>query len=90
MTLMIIRKIRRRHDGRKIVIADTDHLWGVGGDRSWVWKSFLRGLNPIFMDPFDDPRWKSSRRNFESCRRAMGHTMAYANRMNLANMFRTG
>jgi hypothetical protein len=73
-------------DGTKVIIADTDHLWGVGGNRRWVWKSFLRGLNPIFMDPFDDPRWKSSRRNSESCRRAMGHTLAYANRINLADM----
>ncbi|HEY4270900.1 MAG TPA: DUF6298 domain-containing protein [Candidatus Udaeobacter sp.] len=73
-------------DGRKVVIADTDHIWGVGGNRRWVWKCFLRGLNPVFMDPFDDPRWKSSRSNFESYRRAMGHTLAYANRMNLADM----
>jgi hypothetical protein len=66
-------------DGRKVIIADTDHLWGVGGDRAWVWKSFTRGLNPIFMDPVDDPKW-------ESARRAMGHTLAYANRMSLAAM----
>ena len=66
-------------DGRKIIIADTDHLWGVGGDRAWVWKSFTRGLNPIFMDPVDDPQWESSRR-------AMGHTLTYAKRMNLAAM----
>jgi len=36
----------------KIVFSDTDHLWGIGGSPSWVWKSFLRGLNPIFMDPY--------------------------------------
>ena len=39
-------------DGRKVVINDTDHLWGHGGNPHWVWKSFLRGLNPIFMDPW--------------------------------------
>ncbi len=39
--------------GSKVVIADTDHIWGVGGEPAWVWKSFLRGLNPIFMDPYD-------------------------------------
>jgi hypothetical protein len=66
-------------DGAKVVIADTDHLWGVGGDRAWIWKSFTRGLNPIFMDPIDDPQW-------ESARQAMGHTLAYANRMNLEAM----
>jgi hypothetical protein len=36
----------------KVVVTDTDHLWGVGGTPAWVWKSFLRGLNPIFMDPY--------------------------------------
>jgi hypothetical protein len=36
----------------KVVLLDTDHLWGIGGSPSWVWKSFLRGLNPIFMDPY--------------------------------------
>ncbi|HZI23517.1 MAG TPA: DUF6298 domain-containing protein [Chryseolinea sp.] len=40
-------------DGTKIVINDTDHLWGHGGNHKWVWKSFLRGLNPIFIDPWD-------------------------------------
>ena len=40
-------------DGRKVVLNDTDHLWGIGGDLAWVWKSFTRGYNPIFMDPYD-------------------------------------
>jgi hypothetical protein len=39
-------------DGRKVILNDTDHLWGHGGNPKWVWKSFLRGLNPIFMDPW--------------------------------------
>ncbi len=39
-------------DGRKVVLNDTDHLWGHGGNPRWVWKSFLRGHNPIFMDPW--------------------------------------
>lgn len=64
-------------NGRKVIVSDTDHLWGVGGDRAWVWKSFTRGLNPIFMDPVDMPQW-------ESVRRAMGMTLAFANRMNLS------
>ena len=33
--------------GKKIVFTDTDHLWGHGGNHIWVWKSFLRGANPI-------------------------------------------
>ncbi|HYG20194.1 MAG TPA: DUF6298 domain-containing protein [Ohtaekwangia sp.] len=39
--------------GKKIIITDTDHLWGHGGDYKWVWKSFMRGLHPIFMDPWE-------------------------------------
>jgi hypothetical protein len=82
-------------DGRKVSLSDTDHLFGVGGDQQWVWKSFTRGHNPIFMDPLDapyestmlppipfegvDPRW-------EPARKAMGHTRRYAERMDLAAM----
>jgi parallel beta-helix repeat protein len=74
-------------DGNKIILPDTDHLWGVGGSVQWVWKSFLRGLNPIFMDPYrrgvldrgPDAQW-------EPIRRAMGVTHRLAARMNLAAM----
>jgi hypothetical protein len=66
-------------DGKKVIIPDTDHLSEVREDRPWVWKSFTRGLNPIHMDPINDPKW-------ESVRRAMGHTLTYAKRMNLAVM----
>jgi hypothetical protein len=73
--------------GRKIILTDTDHLWGIGGDVAWVWKSFLRGLNPLFMDPYKqrvlqqgaDAKW-------EPVRRAMGVTRRVAERVNLAAM----
>ena len=39
-------------DGSKVILSDTDHLWGIGGNQAWVWKSFLRGLNPLFMDRY--------------------------------------
>jgi hypothetical protein len=38
--------------GRKVILPDTDHLWGHGGNPKWVWKCFARGHNPIFMDPW--------------------------------------
>lgn len=41
------------HSGEKVILNDTDHLWGIGGNAGWVWQSFLRGHNPIFMDPYD-------------------------------------
>jgi hypothetical protein len=37
-------------DGRKVVLLDTDHLWGHGGTAHWAWKAVCRGHNPIFMD----------------------------------------
>jgi hypothetical protein len=40
------------NDGRKVIVNDTDHLWGHGGNPQWVWKSFLRGHNVLFMDPW--------------------------------------
>jgi len=51
-------------DQKKVSLLDTDHIWGVGGTHGWVWRSFLRGHNPIFMDPYDgtilgEPRGES-------------------------------
>lgn len=74
-------------DGRKVVLLDTDHLWGIGGNQAWVWKSFLRGYNPLFMDPYDglilgnrfDPQW-------EPIRRSLGYTRYYAEKINLSRM----
>jgi hypothetical protein len=42
------------NNGSKVILNDTDHIWGGGGNIEWVWKSFTRGLNPIFMDDLDD------------------------------------
>ncbi len=74
-------------NGSKVVISDTDHLWGIGGNQAWVWKSFCRGLNPIFMDPYldartgheMDPQW-------DPIRKSMGYTRIFAERMNLTAM----
>jgi hypothetical protein len=74
-------------DGRKVSLLDTDHIWGVGGNHGWVWRSFLRGHNPIFMDPYEgsvlgdrfDPK-------FELLRRNMGYALRYAGKMNLVAM----
>ena len=71
-----------------MILNDTDHLWGIGGDAGWVWKSFLRGLNPVFMDPYDgrvlsrrtDRQWP------ESVRKAQGHALAWSRRVDLATL----
>jgi hypothetical protein len=71
--------------GSKVVITDTDHLWGIGGDHAWVWKSFLRGLNPIFMDPYDGVvLGKAFDPAFADIREAMGHARRLSERMDLA------
>lgn len=86
-----------RHDppdakGRKIVLSDTDHLWGIGGNHSWVWRTFTRGLHPIFMDPLyvsgDEIKRNVKVRDpaFPNLRKAMGHTLTYAGKVNLAEM----
>ena len=38
-------------DGHKVMLLDTDHIHGIGGDRDFVWEGFFRGYNPIYMDP---------------------------------------
>ncbi|MGE5233659.1 MAG: hypothetical protein ACM3OB_06070 [Acidobacteriota bacterium] len=65
-------------DGGKVVLVDTDHLWGVGGDPLWVWKTVLRGHQPLYMDPLDeDPKHQASRR-------AMGAARRLADRLDIA------
>ena len=78
--------------GEKIIISDTDHLWGIGGNHKWVWKSFLRGLHPICMDYYTDEQWASrlNKRELEYIRRNMGYTLKYATRINLAAMVPRG
>ncbi len=85
-------------DGSKVILADTDHLCGICGDYLWVWRSFTRGENPIFMDQWDgagygvgalsgyDPfadRWVRLRLN-------MGYTLSWARRADLASMVPAG
>ncbi len=72
-------------DVGKVIINDTDHLWGhQGGDGVWVWKSFTRGLNVLFMEELlPSPTWQ------DSARVAMGQVRRYAERLDLARMVPT-
>jgi Putative collagen-binding domain of a collagenase len=74
--------------GQKVVILDTDHLWGLGGDHQWVWKAFVRGYNPIYMDrvAFLVSHFEEDIAPAEDARRAMGQALALADRANLAAM----
>jgi hypothetical protein len=44
-------------DGRKVIIADTDHFTPDDVTPEWVWKAFLRGQHPIFMDLSERLTW---------------------------------
>lgn len=71
----------------KVSLLDTDHIWGVGGDAGWVWRSMTRGHNPIFMDPWDGSvLGRPGDKQFDRLRKAMGQARKYAERMNLAKM----
>jgi len=85
--------------GRKVVLSDTDHLWGIGGNPRWVWKSLLRGLNPVFMDPYEMnlrgiyPAWparSSPTPEWDALRSALGYARAVADRVDLASMVPMG
>lgn len=76
--------------GAKVMIIDTDHLCGVCGDRQFVWKSFTRGYNPIFMDIYDGAGYGVGAEGFDpadstlkNTRFNMGRTLSYASRLNL-------
>ncbi|NJM64426.1 MAG: hypothetical protein HC851_01515 [Acaryochloris sp. RU_4_1] len=86
-------------NGKKVILADTDHLCGICGDYQWVWKSFTRGENPIFMDPYDNafllnstlapnsiPQYSLNDTRWVDLRRNLGYALTYANRMNLVAM----
>ena len=80
----------RPNGGSKVVIADTDHLWGLGGDRAWAWKSFTRGLNVSYMDCYVEDAFGCPISQADPARLSllanMGYALNYANRMNLAAM----
>jgi hypothetical protein len=87
--------------GGKVIVSDTDHIWGIGGSEDWIWKSFTRGLNTIFMDPYEADleeiypmfRTRSSTNatsdphdwEWEAVRNNLGYTHAFSERMNMAS-----
>lgn len=68
-------------DGRKVIVSDTDHHCGICGDPSFPWRSFLRGLNPIYMDDLDLDRHDPAQ---AAVREAMGQTLRWSKRIDLA------
>ncbi|MCZ7599421.1 MAG: serine hydrolase [Gammaproteobacteria bacterium] len=80
-----------------MILNDTDHLWGIGGDELWVWKTFCRGQDPIFMDPYQPAEEGATSGAFtdhmgqprpldlsgEPLRLAMGRTLELSRRIDL-------
>ncbi len=76
----------------KVLVPDTDHLCGVCVDnvRDFTWKSFTRGYNPIYMDPYDAAQYgvgavgtNPNDPNYILARKNLGYARAYAERMKL-------
>ena len=76
--------------GNKVSLFDTDHICGICGDATWVWKSLARGHNPLFMDGYDgsagvgDPAYNPNDPKWEEIRKNLGYARNYAQRMDLA------
>ena len=76
----------------KVSILDSDHITPGGSnvDVAWVWKSFTRGHNPIFIEPIitpDSPDSKDNRwKDAAAIRQNMGYALTYANKLDLAAM----
>ena len=70
-------------DGTKVVLTDTDHLFGLGGDGVWVWKSYMRGLNPVFMDDLTSEPSTDFR---ATARQAMGEIHDWSGLIDLKDM----
>jgi Family of unknown function (DUF6298)/Putative collagen-binding domain of a collagenase len=76
-------------DGSKVIISDNDHISPDGVDQIWIWKSFMRGFNPIYLGHYDatDPAFLLKANGAWT---AMGSTLTFANKMNLAAMTSRG
>ena len=68
------------NDGEKVVLLDTDHLWGIGGDAAWIWRAFLSGHQPLYMDPLDEHGERAA------ARKAMGVARRLADRVALETL----
>jgi hypothetical protein len=81
-------------DGRKVIIADTDHFSPMQADALWPWKALTRGHNPILYDlgimggvnPEDPSAGFPSYESLEGARLALGDTRRLAERIDLGRM----
>ena len=76
--------------GEKVMLADSDHLDPTKANDVWAWKSFMRGLQPIFMDQGNYADWAcdwdKSRAEWQKVRDALGAMLVIAEQVDLAVM----
>ena len=67
--------------GAKVILSDSDHHCGLAcKDWSFAWRTFLRGMNTVYMDTWaSDP-------DREAVRRALGATRRVADRLDLSTL----
>ena len=73
--------------GSKVVIVDTDHVFGEGGNADWVWQQFLAGNNTAYMEGLNGTGIPGADNVFipdqPSGQLGMTETAGYAARLNL-------
>jgi len=77
--------------GKKVILADSDHIGHFKVTYPWVYKSMTRGLQPLLVDPayygytwWQGDAFKPRDPQLDKIRRAMGHALSYVNKMDLA------
>ena len=72
----------------KVSILDTDHIYGFGipvAERvTWVWKSFTRGHNPIYITP--QTAYPGGFVHYPEIESSLGYARALADRIDLLHM----
>jgi hypothetical protein len=79
--------------GRKVIIADSDHISPLHVTHEWAWRSFARGLHPILMDcKYQRLTWWKGRSfqpdhpKWQQLRDALFVIREYADKINLVAM----
>ena len=76
------------NSGTKVSLYDSDHNNPNITGAQWIWQSFTRGHNVLFMDGYDGGVYGNDLRansNAELIRKNLGYLLDYAARLDLAN-----
>jgi hypothetical protein len=72
--------------GTQVVLFDTDHIVGLTTEHEWIWQSFTRGFNPVFMDVYDGALYGADQRAdsaHERIRNNLGAVLDWAAQLDL-------